>query len=397
MKSPMRVADYWIRMRHRMSGYVNSSRQANVATRAGVTSLRTFVVVMSCAAATLMLWSSWSQPLIARQAAARSLRLSMDANPRSNSDYGRTARTEAIRLLGAAGANHFHYSVSWSRVERQPGVFTLTDERTTLNSSSPLPVAFTLKVIDAGTRQVPDAYRSLAWDSPEMVFRVSRLIDQVAPLLGSRPWSYAIGNEIELYFARHPDEIGAFARMLELLKPLVRLRHPGASFTTVWQLSAVGDIQTTYAPVFATLDHVALTYYPLNPDLTVRPPDAVYQDLAFALERSSPLPIALQEIGYPTAALLGSSQEQQRDFMRNAFDAVSAVGPERVLGVTYLFQSDLPQWLVNDLVRAYQFDTANFRAFLTTLGLRDDRDRPKLAWNEFVRQAQVVRGAIPPR
>ena len=342
-----------------------------------------------------MLWLPWSQPLVASEARARALRLSIDANPRANSDYGRTARTEAIRLLGAAGATHFHYSMTWSRVERQPDNFTLTDDLSTLNASAPLPLAFTLKVIDAGTRQVPQPYASLAWDSPEMVAGVARLIDRIAPLLGSRPWSYAVGNEIELYFSRHPDEIAAFARMLEKLKPVVRDRHPGASFTTVWQLSAVGDIKTAYAPVFASLDHVALTYYPVNPDLTVRPPDAVYDDLAVALQSSSPLPIALQEIGYPTAALLGSSQERQRDFMRHAFAAVSAAGPERVLGMTYLFQSDLPQWLVNDLVKAYQFENANFRAFLTTLGLRDDRDRPKLAWDEFIRQAQSVRSANP--
>ncbi len=358
-----------------------------------VASLRTFVVAMSCVVAATLLSLPWSQRLVAREAAAPPLRLSMDANPRSNSDYGRTARTEAIRLLSATGATHFHYSVSWPRVERQPGIFTLTDERNTLNSSQPLPVAFTLKIIDAGARQVPEAYRSLAWDSPEMVFLVARLIDQVAPLLGSRPWSYAIGNEIASYFARHPDEIAAFARLLEQVKPRVRLRHPGASFTTVWQMSAIGEIKTTYAPVFAALDHVALTYYPLNPDLTVQPPDAVFHDLAVALEGSSPLPIALQEIGYPTATQLGSSQERQRDFMRHAFEAVSAAGPERVLGMTYLFQADLPQWIVNDLVKAYQFDTTNFRAFLTTLGLRDDRDRPKLAWDEFVRQVRVVRSA----
>ena len=77
--------------------------------------------------------------------------------------------------------------------------------------------------------------------------------------------------------------------------------------------------------------------------------------------------------------------------MRSAFDAVGAAGPGRVLAMTYLFQSDLPQWLVNDFVKAYQFDSENFREFLTTLGLRDDRDRPKLAWDEFIRQAQMVR------
>lgn len=337
--------------------------------------------------------STPGQSFVSAQAAAPPLRISLDANPKANSNYGRAARTEAIRLLAATGATHFHFSLTWPEIERRPGIFSVGDARLTLLSAQPLPVAFTLKIIDAGARQMPDEYRHLAWDSPVMIERVTMLIDQLAPVLGPRPWSYAIGNEIELYFARHPEEIGAFARLLAHLRPVVGARHPAASFTTVWQLSASPHIKTAFAPVFAVLDHVALTYYPLAADLSVRAPDVVFHDLQLALEHSAPLPIALQEIGYPSASRLGSSEEQQREFMRHAFNAVSAAGPERVLGMTYLFQSDPPQWLVNTFVAAYQFDTENFRAFLSTLGLRDDRDRPKPGWDEFVRQAGEVRNA----
>jgi hypothetical protein len=60
------------------------------------------------------------------------------------------------------------------------------------------------------------------------------------------------------------------------------------------------------------------------------------------------------------------------------------------VGGTYLFQADLPEWLVKDLTTVYGNQSEPFRAYLTTLGLRDERDRPKPGWDEFVRQAHLT-------
>jgi hypothetical protein len=293
-------------------------------------------------------------------------------------------------MLKSSGATHFHASVTWSSIERQPGSLDLGELSHTMNTSEPLPVAFTLKIIDAGHRQVPDRLRAVPWDAPEMVQRLTQVIEQVAPALAQRPWSYAIGNELDLYFASRPQEIAAYARLLERLKPVVRALHPDASFTTVWQFNSADQLRSTYAPILAAIDHVALTYYPINGDFSVKPADQLTRDLPRALAAASPLPIAFQELGYPSATLLGSSPEQQATFMRNAFEAIRAAGTLRVLGATYLFQSDLPHWLVNDLVRAYGFDDQRFRAFLTTLGLRDENDQPKPGWHEFLRQTDLL-------
>ena len=319
------------------------------------------------------------------------LRLSVDANPKTSSDYKSESREQAIRLLKSTPATHFHVSSTWSTIERQPGVLDVGELTHAIDASAPLPLAFTLKIIDAGNRQVPDRLRGAAWDSPAMVQGVSQLIDQLAPVLDDRrPWSYAIGNEIDMYFATRPGEIAAYARLLEQLKPIVKSRHPRASFTTVWQFNSIDRLRSTYAAVVATLDHIALTYYPIAADFSVRPVDQLARDLPRALAVAAPLPIAFHELGYPTATLLGSSPEQQAEFMRISFDAIRAAGTPRVLGATYLFQSDLPQWLVSDLVRAYGLDSDRFRAFITTLGLRDENDRPKPGWQEYVRQSELL-------
>jgi hypothetical protein len=109
---------------------------------------------------------------------------------------------------------------------------------------------------------------------------------------------------------------------------------------------------------------------------------------------AQPKPIYLQEIGYPSATRLGSSPEQQALFVRLAFEAIRTWGSTYILGATYLFQAEMPEWVIDLIVKAYGFDNENFRAYIRTLGLRDENDRPKPAWDEYVRQAGIVN---PPR
>jgi hypothetical protein len=324
------------------------------------------------------------------------LRVGLDANPKTTSKYQRRDWAESIRLMRATGANHFHYAKVWSEVERRAGTYDTSDVRFMIQESASLPVAFNLRVVDAGARNMPEEYKALAWDSAEMIGHISSVVDQLAPVLGIRPWSYAIGNEIDLYFASRPQEIGAYARMLEQVKTRVLRQHPAARFTTSFQFTAASQLRSLYVPIVSALDHVAFTYYPLAADFRVRPETSVGPDLQTMIAAAVPRPIFLQEIGYPSAGLLGSSPDRQRAFVQLAFEAIRAVGSSRVLGATYLFQADFPEWVVNDIARVYGENSETFRAFITTLGLRDERDRPKPGWDEFVRQARLIGPPTPP-
>jgi hypothetical protein len=320
------------------------------------------------------------------------LKIGLDANPKATSTYRRDDYVASIALMRTTGANHFHYAKMWAEIERTPRVFDTSDVSFMMSQSAPLPVAFNLRVVDAGARNMPDAYKGLAWDSSAMRDRVIGVIDAIAPVLGNRPWSYAVGNEIDMYFATRRGEINQYARLLESAKAAVRALHPEARFTASFQFAAVQELRTTYAPIVALLDHVTFTYYPLGPNFVVRPEDSIESDLQAMLAAAAPRPLFLQEIGYPTATLLGSSPERQRDFIRFAFEAIRAIGSPRVFGATYLFQADMPEWLVDDIARTYGANSEPFRAFVATLGLRDERDRPKPGWDEFIRQARITRG-----
>ena len=319
-------------------------------------------------------------------------RIGVDPNPKTSSNYGRESKAESIRLMrSSTRVNHYHYAAAWADIERVQGVYTTDELAFELRETAPLRVAFVLRIVTAGSRNMPAAYAGLAWDSPQMIDRVTRLIEAIAPVVGRRPWSYAIGNEIDTYFASRPHEIAAYARMLQQIKPRVEALHPRVMFTTSFQSEAAPQLRTLYAPIVETLDSVSFMYYPLTADFTVRPPSVVPGELRALADAAAPRPLYLQEIGYPTSTLLGSSPEAQAEFVRLAYETVRSLGPLRVVGATYLFQADFPEWIVEMIAGAYNAGShQRFREYIRTLGLRDDRDRPKPGWTEFVKQTEVL-------
>ena len=175
------------------------------------------------------------------------------------------------------------------------------------------------------------------------------------------------------------------------MKPTVRALHGDVFFTTSFQSEAAPQLATLYAPIVAELDSVSFMYYPLTADFRVRPPDDAAADLRALAAAAAPRPFYLQEIGYPTSGLLGSSPEAQSAFVRNVFASIRAIGPGVALGATYLFQADFPEWVVALIAETYGAPTnERFREYIVTLGLRDERDRPKPAWDEFARQADML-------
>lgn len=319
-------------------------------------------------------------------------RIGVDPNPKTSSNYERKSKAESIRLMRSSTlVNHFHSAPAWADLERVQGVYTTDELDFEMQQTAPLRVALVLRIVTAGSRNMPAAYTGLAWDSPQMIDRVSRLIEAIAPVVGQRPWSYAVGNEIDTYFASRPQEIAAYARMLQQIKPRVQALHPGALFTTSFSAEAAPQLRTLYAPIEATLDIVSFMYYPLTADYTVRPPSVVPGELRALADAAAPKRLYLQEIGYPTSTLLGSSPDAQAEFVRLAFETIRSLGPARVLGATYLFQADFPEWIVEMVAGAYNAGShQRFREYIRTLGLRDDRDRPKPGWTEFVKQTEAI-------
>jgi len=85
-----------------------------------------------------------------------------------------------------------------------------------------------------------------------------------------------------------------------------------------------------------------------------------------------------------------SSEEKQAELYSRALDAVGA-NPDRFIGINFTFMSDFSDSLVKSFAAYYNMPSVErFRAYLKTLGMFDDRGRPKKSWDVFVRKVRSL-------
>jgi hypothetical protein len=116
-------------------------------------------------------------------------------------------------------------------------------------------------------------------------------------------------------------------------------------------------------------DVIMVTYYPLNPDFTVRDPSVVRTDIDAITVLYPGRQISLLEAGYPSSLVLNSSEARQREFIQKIFAAWDAHASQiRLISFTLL--TDFSVAAVDDLASYYGIIDPNFKEYLLTLGLR---------------------------
>jgi hypothetical protein len=131
--------------------------------------------------------------------------------------------------------------------------------------------------------------------------------------------------------------------------------------------------------------------------MQVRPPAVVHQDIDTLLQRYPEKLVFLQEVGYPSGSLSGSSEFKQQEFVQNVFAAWDRY-PDRIGYVSFVRLQDWSQEEADRVASGppYNLPYPQFAEFLRTLGLRtytgSGQDKPALA--TFFREA-AARGWNP--
>jgi len=101
-------------------------------------------------------------------------------------------------------------------------------------------------------------------------------------------------------------------------------------------------------------------------------------------------PLILQEVGYPSSAILSSSDQKQAQFVTQVFRAWKANG-NRIPFLNFFLLHDLPTQSCIELAKYYGLPSdRNFQSFLCSLGLRQSDGRPKLAWTSLMDAVRKV-------
>ena len=96
--------------------------------------------------------------------------------------------------------------------------------------------------------------------------------------------------------------------------------------------------------------------------------------------------VVFQEVGYPSATQLNSSESKQAEFIHQVF-AAWRDSQQRIEFLNLFLLYDFSSDLVNNLTAYYGLSDANFVAYLATLGLRNTNNTGKAAWPVVLQEA----------
>jgi hypothetical protein len=330
-------------------------------------------------------------PQTAPDTTPKSVLIGVDANPPANLGFDSQTQTKLFQMTVDAGVTHLYVHPIWNAVETQQNSYDFSDIdfQAQLADQANLPISLDVRVIDTSIRAVPGAYSTLAWDDPLMAQALINLLTNMAPHLRGRVRWLALGNEVDNYLAANPAEIGPYATLIINVMPTVRSLFPGAQVSVNFTNNAAAFMNSLFSPITTLCDFFSYTYYPLNPDFTLRDPSVAQQEIGQLVAAAGDKPVLLQEVGYASSTVLNSSPAMQAAFLQNVFNTLRFYAG-RIVAANFVWLSDLPASEVDQLTAYYGQSNPNFREFLSTLGYLDTTGQAKPAWLVFKQNAPSV-------
>jgi hypothetical protein len=322
---------------------------------------------------------------------ARTIRVGLDANTFANEAFSASSIQARFRQARNAGVNLIYISPKWNEIETGREKYKLDDLEYRIGEAvqENIPAILHVRVIDTNQRAIPPDLMDKPFDAEETGLRLDRLLDAVLPKLQGRVKYFLVGNEIDPYFKQHPGEVQAFAKLVGRASAHIRSMVPGAQISVSTTLDGITEA-SLLGPILDQTSFFALTYYPMSPYFVVRDPSTVDRDFPRILAAAGSKQIFLQEVGYPTSATNGSSEEKQAEVFARVLDHIAS-DPGRFIGVNFTFMSDFSDALVKSFTSYYRLPGVDrFAAFLKTLGMFDDQGRPKKAWAMFERKVKAL-------
>lgn len=331
------------------------------------------------------------RPAARRPARPGAILVGLDANLFANEGYSSHSVQARFQQARDAGVNLIYISPKWDEIETGREKYKLDDVEYQIGEAAQenLPAILHIRVIDTNQRAMPADLTAQPFDAQETGARLDRLLDALLPRLKGRVKYFLVGNEIDAYFDQHPGEVQAFAKLVARAGAHIRSRVPDAKISVSTTFAGIDDTPRL-RPILAQTAFFALTYYPMSPDFVVRDPSTVNTDFSRIFAAAGGKRIFLQEVGYPTSATNGSSETKQAEVFSHVLDQVAA-NPGRFVGVNFTFMSDFSDSLVKSFSAYYRLPGLDrFSSFLKTLGMFDDRGRPKKAWSVFARKVRSL-------
>lgn len=301
---------------------------------------------------------------------------------------------QAFQLARQAGMQFASLSVAWDDLEPRQGEPAPDPNWLAIaNQYYPaqrVPLALTITPIDTHRTRLPADLQGRAFDDPEVIARFRRLLDYVFGQVPDVELDVlAIGNEVDATLGSDAAAWARYQAFFEATAAYARGLRPGLPVgVKVTMGGLTGERRALAQALNAQADLVLVTYYPLDDDFGVRPPQRVHQDLARLATLYPNRPIGVLEAGYPSSVRLGSSEALQAQFVRQIFRAWD-LHAAQVTMLNFTWLTDASAASVDAWTEYYGLRDDRFAAYLATLGLRRAGGQSKPAFEALAAEAHA--------
>ena len=306
--------------------------------------------------------------------------------PALTSDNAIERYTNAMQKAAEAGVTGNLIAKRWSELEPAAGDYKFDDLDGDLSYRTQtynLLEFLSIQVLNTTAKETPPDLIPMAFDAPEMIQRFQNFWDALLPHLNDRVQYVAIGNEVDAYLSAHPDEWKPYKQFYEAALAHIHQTAPWIKVGVTTTFSGTLSADEQVADLNALSDVFMMTYYPLKNDFSVRPADSPLTDFPQMVKWAGDKPLILQEVGYPAAESLGSSEAIQADFVRNVFKAWDA-DAAHIPFLSYFALGDFSDDICKQFLTYYGLpDQQYFYDYLCTLGLLKVDGTPRQAWQVF--------------
>ena len=320
-------------------------------------------------------------------AAPHPVLVGLDPNPRSpdGGPPGAAELLEAELTCRAVGVRTIVLLAPWN---------TLGDEtipalgaRVASYRSQGLTVVLNVAVVDRKLDYRPAAVQGLAWDAGGTTDAMAATLDALVPALGADLGALVLGRETDRYVLEHPDEATGLTQFLALGVSRVASMGADAPPVGVGLSFAGADPPASYQALLGLGALAVYTYLPGIGAPSVPSDTSVTHDLDAMITLGAGRPVVLEAAGLTSSAALGSSPEQQRQFLDALFGALGARRAHfSVVNVHELHDGTASSCAAEAAAQGEPPD-GSVAAYACETGLRAPDGGAKPAWQGFVQGA----------
>lgn len=210
----------------------------------------------------------------------------------------------------------------WTTLENSEGFDThLLKVANLYYPSQNISASLNISPVAATEKNMPSDIENLKFDDPEVIQRFKRLLDTIHFHLPDLQLNnLLIGNEIDLYLSSDANRWSEFTTFYN-----AAITHA----KNLWGNQIPIGVESTWGTMVSDTekvrilnqnsDFVAVTYYPLESDFTMKPPDAILTDMEQVFNLFPGRKIFLEETGYASSSVCNSSPEMQAAYVENVF------------------------------------------------------------------------------